>query len=260
MKRKIFTSLLIIGTAILLFIGGCGDDNNNNISTDKKDVGKVDSYLFVQNGTSGNSIDNGDGTYTLTINGIAPQTIYFSDRPKRDAGQIPMQDFFNTFPCFESNPPNAAIDILNAVEGNDVAIVELFNPVYDDSTATLQYTMRYLKDVNHSISTFNERNDGVIPESFGAVALFIDSCSNRYVDCGDGSGATAGIALCCRCYKFLSGCDFQNDCCSFERCQSECTKTYGNENKYLFQKKHPDDVNEKGAWVDTAEGWNNYDG
>ncbi len=62
------------------------------------------------------------------------------------------------------NPLNAAIDVLNEGEENDVVIVELIDPVYNSDAATLQYTTRILEDANHSIAVFNEQGDGSIPE------------------------------------------------------------------------------------------------
>ena len=133
-------------------------------------------------------------------------------------------------------------------ETNDVVIVELRNPIYNADTATLQYSAHILKDANHSIESFNTRRDDSIPESFGGVALFIDDCSDVRVSCGDKNGHKAGEVTCCQCYKFFGGCDFQSDCCSFERCQHNCTNKYGSENKYIY-------TCELDGWVDNYSDW-----
>ena len=250
MKKLGITALLLTILVVLLSVIGCSD--NDNKSTEIKppaDVGKTTSYLFVQNATSGAFVANGDGTYTFTMNGVSPQTIYFSDRPERDAGQVAMQTFLDSM-CFNSNnPPNAAIDVLGAGKENDVAIVELTNPVYDSSAATLQYTARILEDANHSVASFNERNDRSIPQSFDAVALFIDDCSDIDVECGNSSGHSAGGVTCCICWSWERDCDFQSDCCSFSRCQNSCKDKYGDSNKYI--------KDGNGAWVDNADDWYN---
>ena len=252
MKRKNFAALLLIVTIVLAVVAGCGNDNDDVIPQDDS-VGKTRSYLFVQNGKSGTFVGNGDGNYTLTIDGVSSQTIYFSDRPERDAGQIDMQTYLNSG-CFnETNPPNAAIDVLNGEEGNDVVIVELLNPVYDSNAATLQYTARILEDVNHSVVVFNEKRDGSIPTSFGSVALFIDDCSDITVKCGDWAGGEAGTVSCCTCWKFPAfTCDFHPDCCSFEQCQNTCINKYTIGNRYLQAGD--------GTWVESYESWKHHGG
>ena len=241
---------LLFGIGIVFaIVAGCGSDNNNNggaVAPDT-DNGKTRSYLFVQNAASGTFVNDGNGSYTLTLKGVSPQTIYFSDRPVRDAGQVAMQQFLDSG-CFNGdNPPNTAIDLLGADEAHDVVVVELRNPLYNAGTATLQYTARILKDANHSIESFNTRRDDSIPESFGGVALFIDDCSDKTVQCGDKEGVEAGEVKCCTCYHIL-GCDFQKDCCSFERCQRNCTDKYGSKNKYIY-------TCYEGGWVDNRSDW-----
>jgi len=275
MVGKSFVKLLMLGVIVFYGITGC---NNNNTNTDidnnrdivQDDIGKTINYLFVQNGTSGTFIANGDGNYTLSINGIASQTIYFSDRPVRKTGQVEMQKFLDTM-CFgSSNPPNAAIEIMNGTEDSDVIIVELFDPIYNNNAATLQYTAHILKDANHSIASFNERNDVSIPTSFESVALFIDDCSDITVDCGivigradDYSGnliyKTAGQVTCCQCWSW-GECDFYHDCCSFERCQNKCKSKYGEKAKWI---RNPDTfwnrVTASTNYVDNSYDWDQLD-
>ncbi len=249
MKKLGIAALLLTISVVILSVAGCSDDKNRveaveNNSTEG--VGKTTSYLFVQNAASGTFTSNGDETYTLTMNGVSSQTIYFSDRPKRDAGQIDMQTYLNSG-CFDNaNPPNAAIDVLNGEEGSDVVIVELLDPVYNSDTATLQYTVRILEDANHSVASLNERNDASIPASFGAVAVFIDDCSDVTVGCGDWAGAEAGTVRCCQCWHVV-GCDFKPDCCSFERCQNKCISEYTIGSRYLQAGD--------GTWVESYDSW-----
>jgi len=246
MKKIGIAALLLTISVVILSVAGCSDDKNGVDVRPPEDVGKTTSYLFVQNATSGTFTSNGDETYTLTMNGVSSQTIYFSDRPKRDVGQVDMQTFLNSG-CFnDANPPNAAIDVLNVGEENDVVIVELLDPVYDSDAATLRYTARIVEDANHSVTTLNERNDGSIPASFDSVALFIDDCSDASMKCGTSSGHVAGTVTCCFCWTWL-GCDFKSDCCSFSRCQGSCTNKYGDSYKYL---QAPD-----GNWVDNYDDW-----
>jgi hypothetical protein len=251
MKKNHLTKVLLGIAIVFAVIAGCGSDNDTPAvptTPDETGTEKTKSFMFVQSATSGTFLPDGNGSYALTLNGVAPQTIYFSDRPVRDAGQIEMGQFLASG-CFNSsNPPNVAIDVLGADQANDVVIVELTQPAYDAESATLRYTARILKDENVTFASLNTRRDASIPESFGSAALFIDDCSDVTIACGDKEGHKAGEVTCCTCWGgIVNGCDFQPDCCSFERCQRECTDRYGSENKYLYVCL--------GWWVDNYEDW-----
>jgi len=257
MKKNLWTASIAGFLLMAAVIAGCGSDSTTPAAN--KSAGKTTTYLFVQDAASGTFVDDGNGSYILTLHDVSPQTVYFSDRPVRDAGQVEMRKFLASG-CFNSeNPPNAAINVMNADQAHDVVIVELLDPVYDAETATLKYSARMLKDENLSVTSLDARRDSSIPASFGAVALFIDSCPDRTVHCGHPGGGTAGTtskvgsyiagtATCCTCWGWLNGCDFQEDCCSFEQCQQSCTDKYGDENRYLF-------TCERGGWVDNYEDW-----
>ena len=259
MKKSSWIKFLFGIGIVLAIVAGCGSDgksSDNSSSAATAENGKTKSYLFVQNATSGTFVPDGNGSYTLTLNGVSPQTIYFSDRPVRDAGQVAMQKFLDSM-CFNSsNPPNAAIDVLGADKANDVAIVELINPRYSADTSTLIYTAHILNDTNISVSSLNERNDASIPASFKSVALFIDDCSNLSIVCGVNTGyydaiKPKGKVSCCQCWGSI--CNFQQNCCSFERCQKECTDKYGKDARYL--KLADPGLFEGTVFVDNADDW-----
>jgi len=254
MKKSHWIKFLIGVGIVLAIVAGCGSDKESSgdkNATSEKSVGKTKSYLFVQNAASGTFVPDGNGSYTLTLGRVSPQTIFFSDRPVRNAGQVDMKKYISSG-CFRSsNPPNAAIDVMGADKAHDVVIVELFNPKYDADAAKLQYTARIVKDVNHSVESFNTRRDDSIPESFGAVAVFIDDCPDLKVTCGNKDGDAAGNVSCCNCWNWdVMSCDFSKDCCSFERCQRHCTDTYGSEYKYIY-------TCSLGGWVDNYADWQN---
>ena len=54
-------------------------------------------YLFVQHASGGSFRPNPamPGLYTLTLEGVGPDTIFFSDRPARDAGAVPNGPFLD---------------------------------------------------------------------------------------------------------------------------------------------------------------------
>lgn len=102
---------------------------------------------------------------TLTLKGVSPTTLFFSDRPDRIAGHFNKKDYLDLWTNgkdkenFDADPPNA---VLSVFEGNkddlrDV-VVELFNPRYQDD------------DLIYDISLI----DGDLPVLGGPTSLFID--------------------------------------------------------------------------------------
>jgi len=150
------------------------------------------SLLFVQTAKSGSFIKN-NGNYTLTLNNISSYTTYFSDRPLRISGISSTEEFVASW-CdgtnsFDSDPPNAAINILDADHSENVIIVELFNPVYDAEKETLQYDARIISNsLSENLKNHQMMADAEIPEEFDDVSLFIDN-SARCTACRIGLSA-----------------------------------------------------------------------
>jgi hypothetical protein len=113
-------------------------------------------WLFVQVGDSFTS----DGK-TLTIKGIAPQTLMFSDRPERMTGDALTTKFVefwsNGKDSFQKDPPNATISTV--IDGKtDLVVAELLNPKLEGDTLT--YEIKVL--------------NGEMPASGEQLTLFID--------------------------------------------------------------------------------------
>jgi len=120
-----------------------------------KALGKV-TLLFVQN-AQGVSLDNDK----MTLKGISPTTIFFSDRPQRIAGHMTTQEFVPFWSegkdSFLSDPPNANLSVFS--EGNvSDAVVEIRNPKLTGQD--FSYDVRVL--------------EGKVPPKGGACSLFID--------------------------------------------------------------------------------------
>ena len=114
--------------------------------------------LFVQTAKSV-VFENGK----LTLNGLAPTTLYFSDRPDRVVGHITSDEFLDAWDegedSFADDPPNAALSVFShdGDEIHDIVVV--------------------LKDpaLNGDVMTYNvEVLDGEMPASGGPSSLFID--------------------------------------------------------------------------------------
>ena len=141
---------------------------------EKKEIKSVD-VLFVQN-SQDVSFTKG-ATSTVTLKNASPNTIFFSDRPARIAGQVSNEGFLKIWneqaDSFKKDPPNASISIVNGEEISDV-IVELSNPRISG------------KDITYDINVIK----GEIPEKGGVTALFIDG-----ILASTGIGAAGGALV-----------------------------------------------------------------
>ena len=124
---------------------------------DQPDLNEV-LLLFVQNARD-MVIDKG----RLTLIGVNPTTIFFSDRPKRIAGHMSTEDFVLDWQegtgkeSFHANPPNAALSVFGDEEIADV-VVTLKNPRL--AGGALVYDINVL-EIEHPIPS-------------GPASLFID--------------------------------------------------------------------------------------
>ena len=119
------------------------------------------SYLFVQNGTGGTLSET-----TLTLTGVSSQTGWFTDRPYREAGQIPTEEFITAWgepgSSLTEDPPNA--DFTCTVDGNVANyVVELTLPGMAG------------EDLSYSV---NAVGDTVLPEA----AITCEADSHLFID------------------------------------------------------------------------------
>jgi len=168
---------------------GCDSDSANVTEN------KTETFIFIQEGSSGSFVNDGSGNYTLTINDVIPYTIFFADRPARDVGFAPMDEFLKGFTfgsSFEAgSPPNAAVIVPDENETSDMVVVQLIQPQYNNATRTLTYKAKQLKEYVFKSGWFEDQRskaDDSIPEKFDRVVLVIDDCwcmSGPY-GCGEG--------------------------------------------------------------------------
>ena len=146
-------------------------------------------FLFVQSFASGSiePLDGADGSFTLTLDGANQQTIYFSDRPERVFGLATTTAFLEGLGFTPDDPPNAALVVTTDRGKEDVLIIELFDPVWDEASGTLSYTIQVLADYEESGLAFaaKQQTDYDLAEPFGPGGLFIDGC-----------GMAASIVIC----------------------------------------------------------------
>jgi hypothetical protein len=124
------------------------------------------SYLYVQLAKNGrlSLVDESAGLYHLAMNGVDEETLYFSNRPMRQAGHMATQTFTADWAQgknnFAQNPPNAALDVRHG-KTREVYIVELLNPQYDSKAKLLNYDLKVI-DAHPSMQKLDQ------------ISLFID--------------------------------------------------------------------------------------
>ena len=119
---------------------------------------KTADFLFVQ---TAKSMSFNPAANELTLVGVAPVTLFFTDRPERLAGNMKTSAFIPFWSegkdSFKSDPPNADLSIL---EGTTLrqTVVELQDPVLRGED--LVYTVKII--------------GGEMPKTGADVSVFID--------------------------------------------------------------------------------------
>lgn len=92
--------------------------------------------LFVMSAKSARLSQSGQN-YSLTLNHVDPHVVWFSDRPERKAGFVPLKVFLGAWSLpksFGGNPPNAGFVHVGMeskkVGANHPMVMEISQPVY----------------------------------------------------------------------------------------------------------------------------------
>ena len=114
--------------------------------------------MFVQVARSSKSSDG-----VLTLSGVSPATLYFSDRPERVVGHMTNEQFVEGWSLgdnnFAADPPNAVLSYIDTGDNPpEDCVVVLSDPKID--TDSIRYSYQLL--------------EGSVPQSSGACTLFID--------------------------------------------------------------------------------------
>jgi hypothetical protein len=127
---------------------------------DKKLIEELEAEesMFVQ---TAHGITSGNGT--LTLQGVTPATLYFSDRPLRIVGNMSTADFVELWGegenSFESDPPNA---VLSFIEPGD--------SVPEDTIIVIKEPRLESGSLSYKIDVL----EGTVPREAGPTTLFID--------------------------------------------------------------------------------------
>lgn len=128
-------------------------------STGSADAGKPQ-LMFVQ---SADDLKVDAAAKTIRLVKVNPQTVYFSDRPERVAGNVKLADYLKTWKdgrdSFNADPPNATLSVYEPGRAEPtLVVVTIMKPVVDG--ADLVYGYKLL--------------EGTMPAAGGATTIFID--------------------------------------------------------------------------------------
>lgn len=167
------------------------DKSNSGTSgtapTGNNDTTKV-KYLFIQGAESGSVSKLNTTASTLELNNVTDRTILLSDRPDRIVSSINTTDFIENWgiggpSSFVADPPNAVIVLDDEEQKQDLAVVDLYNPVYNSDTKTLKFDIK-AENVTSPID---------LPLEFGQSTLVIDDAYDPdddpgHIDWSGGAG------------------------------------------------------------------------
>lgn len=143
-------------------------------------------FMFVQTAESGELFKTLTG-YTLTLDNIAPQIVYFSDRPYNIYGHLTTSQWIdgiwtNKQVDFENNPPNASLVLFDGNGNTHEMIVQLNHVKYDAHDNTMQYEITLSSDYYEKLVSKSGHTQGALPVKFGNTSLFIDDVVGSVVD------------------------------------------------------------------------------
>ena len=102
---------------------------------------------------------------TLRLVNVSPQTVWFSDRPVRQAGHLTMASYLKEWTAaagpenFSKDPPNATLSVYQpGKDENTLTVVEISQPKVEGKDLVYQYKLI----------------EGKVPTTGGATSLFID--------------------------------------------------------------------------------------
>lgn len=168
-NKTLILVILFSAISIILFISSSSSSITKSISAQENKItnsnDKNPKFLAIQHAQSG-SISAINKTFTLSLtnesnktifssntsrnllielNNVSDKTILLSDRPDRMVKPVSTLDFIGNWSIgmdnFEVNPPNAVLIVDDDNKKQDIAIVELFNPIYNATNKMLKYNI-----------------------------------------------------------------------------------------------------------------------
>jgi len=155
------------------------------------------SLLYSLSGKSARLLPQATGDQmTLSVGGVDQRTVWFSDRPARDAGGLPTSRLVAAWKAngFITDPPNAALVLHSPVIVNgkrvDTLVVEMGKPKISGTRLTVPVRVldqESARNVTGQLNAHGNRHDhstfadgNTVP--LGAISIFIDDAAGRVVN------------------------------------------------------------------------------
>lgn len=148
--RATLGGFVMLGFLLMIPLG-CSDSDNDsspippNIPTNRLYVMTMDSGILapiVESASETNQI----WEYTLILENVTENILWYTNRPERKSGTESTQDYIDLFPkIYGEISPNAALDgFLNGETLNDGLYLKLAEPLYDSKTNRLTFQVTLL--------------------------------------------------------------------------------------------------------------------
>jgi hypothetical protein len=155
-----FTALCACLAAALLPLSALAEAPAQMLTQSPPQSPQMAQLLFVQNASS---VELDAERRTLTLKGVSPTTLFFSDRPVRIAGHYRTEEYLqfwkNGPDSFLKDPPNATLSVFET--GKDELV---------DVVVTLRNPRVAGNDLSYDVTVIA----GVLPAAGGPASLFID--------------------------------------------------------------------------------------
>jgi hypothetical protein len=135
--------------------------------------------LFVLTAAGGQleRVPGRSGVFELTLRRPARDVTFFTDRPARRAGELPLGRFVRRWRQlgFGDVPPNAALVLADAPNNRDVLVVELSRPRLVAGGRRLGFRAVALRgNPGDELREFRRKADRRVGSRLGRVSLFVD--------------------------------------------------------------------------------------
>ena len=167
MKRSVWAASLLAVAVLTGWMAGCGGARRMQGTARP-------SYLTVMQASRGTLVPTRKpNQFTLTLDGVAPQTVAFSDRPQRIAAMVGTNRLLELWTReFKGDPPNAALVLLNGRQDADTVVLALRRPRAEGKK--VRFSAIKIPTPTEPIKVFQPTADPAVPRHFQAASLFVD--------------------------------------------------------------------------------------
>ena len=176
---KTFIGLLLAAVALVaagLVLGGCARLGKAESSPNRA---AEPSFMLVFHAQRGSLAPdaNKPGAYNLTLRGTDRTAVFFSDRPQRLVGNIPVSLLTRKWSAmgFAADAPVAAAVVNSGTPDQQTLVVALDEPVWDDGTLTLSFSAVEADGLELAPLAFSGQQSGrQLPAAFTSIDLYLD--------------------------------------------------------------------------------------